>query len=72
MIKLSNGATQRDTWKGRNHMKNLQAGGFLFLGGAIIMTTTQFGKVVPMIGAACALLGVGMLIYYLFSNDGEY
>lgn len=53
-------------------MKNLQAGGFLFVGGAIIMTTTQLGKVVPMIGAACAILGVGMLIYYLFSNDGKY
>ena len=48
-------------------MKNLLAGGFLFVGGAIIMTTTQFGHVIPMIGAGCALLGLGMLLYYLFS-----
>ena len=53
-------------------MKNLQAGGFLFIGGAIIMTVTQFGKVVPIIGGVCALLGVGMLLYYLFSQDGQY
>ncbi|WP_262314561.1 hypothetical protein [Lacticaseibacillus parakribbianus] len=53
-------------------MKNLQAGGFLFVGGAIIMTTTRFGQVVPYIGAGCAVLGVGMLIYYLFSDDGKY
>ncbi|WP_225047302.1 hypothetical protein [Lacticaseibacillus kribbianus] len=53
-------------------MKNLQAGGFLFIGGAIIMTTTQFGKVVPVLGAVCAVLGVGMLIYYLFSDNGKY
>lgn len=53
-------------------MKNLLAGGFLFVGGAIIMTTTQFGHVIPMICAGCALLGFGMLLYYLFSDDGKY
>ena len=56
----------------RCRMKNLLAGGFLFVGGAIIMTTTQFGHVIPMIGAGCALLGFGMLLYYLFSDDGKY
>ncbi|WP_164848120.1 hypothetical protein [Lacticaseibacillus hulanensis] len=53
-------------------MKNLQAGGFLFVGGAIIMMVTQFGKVVPIVGGVCAVLGAGMLVYYLFSQDGKY
>lgn len=53
-------------------MKNLQAGGFLFIGGAIIMTTTQFGRIVPILGAVCALVGVGSLLYYLFSDNGKY
>ena len=54
------------------NIKNLHAGGFLFVGGAIIMTVTQFGKVVPILGGVCTLLGAGMLIYYLFSEDGKY
>ncbi|MCX2456074.1 hypothetical protein [Lacticaseibacillus nasuensis] len=53
-------------------MKNLQAGGFLFVGGAIIMTVTHFGQVIPILGGVCALLGVGMLLYYLFSQEGKY
>ncbi|WP_461215384.1 hypothetical protein [Lacticaseibacillus sp. GG6-2] len=53
-------------------MKNLQAGGFLFVGGAIMMTVTRFGNVIPILGGVCALLGVGMLIYYLFSQNGKY
>ena len=53
-------------------MKNLQAGGFLFVGGAIIMTVTQFGQVIPILGGVCELLGVGMLLYYLFSQEGKY
>lgn len=52
-------------------MKNLQAGGFLFIGGAILMTS-EYANWVPIVGSICALLGVGMLIYYLFSKDGKY
>ncbi|WP_317380517.1 hypothetical protein [uncultured Intestinimonas sp.] len=52
-------------------MKNLQAGGFLFIGGAILMTS-EFANLVPIIGAVCALIGGGMLVYYLFSQDGRY
>jgi len=47
-------------------MKNLIASGFLFVGGAIIMNVDQFGKIVPILGGICAVLGVGMLLYYLF------
>ena len=53
-------------------MKNLIASGFLFVGGAILMTVTTFGKVVPFLGGICALIGVGMLIYYVFSSNGKY
>lgn len=53
-------------------MKNLAAGGFLFVGGAILMLVTEFGKAVPVFGMACALIGVGMLIFYVFSKDGKY
>lgn len=52
-------------------MKNLQAGGFLFIGGAILMTS-EFAKLVPIIGTVCALIGGGILIYYLFSQNGKY
>lgn len=52
-------------------MKNLQAGGFLFVGGAILMIS-EYASWVPVVGSICALLGVGMLIYYLFSKDGKY
>lgn len=52
-------------------MKNLQAGGFLFVGGAILMTS-EFAKLVPIIGAVCVLIGGGMLVYYLFSQNGKY
>lgn len=54
------------------NMKNLLAGGFLFVGGAILMTVSEFGKIVPILGAACAVVGVGMLIYFVFSKDGKY
>ena len=54
-----------------NKMKNLIAGGFLFVGG-ILMNTDNFGNVIPFLGAACALIGVGMLIYFVFSDDGKY
>lgn len=53
-------------------MKNLIAGGFLFVGGAILMNNEQSGNIVPFLGAACALIGVGMLIYFVFSNNGKY
>ncbi|HFC9227715.1 TPA: hypothetical protein QFQ09_001886 [Enterococcus faecium] len=53
-------------------MKNLIAGGFLFVGGGILMNTDNFGNVIPFLGAACALIGVEMLIYFVFSDDGKY
>lgn len=53
-------------------MKNLNAGGFLFVGGAILMLVTEFGEWVPIFGLICAMIGVGMLLYYVFSKDGEY
>ena len=52
-------------------MKNLQAGEFLFIGGAILMTSKVAGWI-PVAGSICALLGGGILIYYLFSKNGEY
>ncbi|EJY47339.1 hypothetical protein HMPREF1347_02542 [Enterococcus faecium 504] len=55
-----------------NKMKNLMAGGFLFVGGSILMNTEHFGNIVPFLGVACALIGVGMLIYFVFSDDGKY
>ncbi len=53
-------------------MKNLLAGGFLFVGGAILMTVNTFGNIIPFFGGACALVGVGMLVYYVFSKNGKY
>lgn len=52
-------------------MKNLAAGGFLFVGGAILMLVTEFGKAVPIFGMVCVLIGVGMLLYHTFSKDGN-
>lgn len=40
-------------------MKNLIAAGFLFVGGAILMTVTEMGRIVPFLGAVCALIGAG-------------
>ena len=34
--------------------------------------TSEFAKLVPIIGAVCALIGGGMLVYYLFSQNGKY
>lgn len=53
-------------------MKNLLAAGFLFVGGAILMTVSELGQIVLFLGAACALIGAGMLIYDVFSNNGKY
>lgn len=52
-------------------MKNLIAGGFLFIGGTILMLVTKFDWA-PVAGLVCALIGVGMLLYYVFSKDGKY
>lgn len=52
----------------RKIMTNLIASGFLFVGGAIIMNVSQFGKIVPIMGGVCALLGVGLLLYHLFAE----
>src|SRR5699024_8729436 len=54
-------------------MKNLLAGGFLFVGGAVLLTAD--GAVSPVIsgaGGVCTMLGVGILLYFLFSNNGKY
>jgi high-affinity Fe2+/Pb2+ permease len=53
-------------------LKNLIAAGFLFVGGAILMTVTEMGRIVPFLGAACALIGAGLLLYFVFSNNGKY
>ena len=53
-------------------MKNLLAAGFLFVGGAILMTVPGFGRIVPILGAVCAVVGVGMLLYFVFSENGKY
>lgn len=53
-------------------MKNLLASGFLFVGGSILMTVTEMGKIVPLLGSACSIIGVGLLVFFVFSNDGKY
>ena len=35
------------------------------------MLVTEFGKPVQIFGMACALVGVGMLLYYVFSKNGN-
>jgi CHASE2 domain-containing sensor protein len=52
--------------------KNLFASGFLFVGGAILMLAGEFAAWVPIAGSICALIGIGMLIYFVFSKDGKY
>lgn len=47
-------------------MTNLLAAGFMFVGGAILMLAGEYAKWVPIIGSIIALIGLGMLIYYLF------
>ena len=49
-------------------MTNLLAAGFMFVGGAILMLAGEYAKWVPIIGSIIALIGLGMLIYYLFST----
>ena len=53
-------------------MKNLLAAGFMFVGGAILMLAEEYANWVPIAGSIIALIGLGMLIYYLFSKDGTY
>lgn len=53
-------------------MKNLLAAVFLFVGGAILMTVTEMGKIVPFLGAASALVGAGLLVFFVFSDNGRY
>ena len=53
-------------------MKNLNAAGFLFIGGAILMLVTEFGKAVQIFGLVCSAIGVGLLLYYVFSKNGKY
>lgn len=53
-------------------MKNLLAGGFLFIGGAILMLAGEYAYWVPIVGSIIALIGLGMLLYFLFSNNGKY
>ena len=38
-------------------MKNLIAGGFLFVGGGILINTDNLGNVIPCLGSAGALMG---------------
>lgn len=45
--------------------------GFLFVGGAILMLVTEFGKTVQIFGIVCAIIGVGMLLFFVFSKDGN-
>lgn len=49
----------------------INTSGFLFIGGAVLMLVTEFGKPVQIFGLVCALVGVGMLLYYTFSKDGN-
>lgn len=51
-------------------MKNLIASGFLFVGGAI-MTLAGDPAWLPHVGFVCAAIGLGMLLYYVFGNDGD-
>lgn len=53
-------------------MKNLLAAGFMFVGGAILMLAGEYAKWIPIVGNIIALIGLGMLVYYLFSKDGNY
>ena len=55
-------------------MKNsniINTSGFLFVGGAVLMLVTKFGEAVPIFGLICSMIGVGMLLYYTFSKDGN-
>lgn len=53
-------------------MKNLLAGGFLFVGGAILVTASELSVIISALGGVCAVIGAGMLIYYVFSKNGRY
>ncbi|MDG3374747.1 hypothetical protein P5D95_25080 [Vibrio parahaemolyticus] len=53
-------------------MKNLLAGGFLFIGGAILMLAGEYANWVPIVGSIIALVGFGTVVYFLFSKDGKY
>ena len=57
---------------GVDYMTNVLAACFMFVGGAILMLAGEYAKWVPIIGSIIALIGLGMLIYYLFSKDGNY
>lgn len=35
------------------------------------MLVTEFGKAMQIFGMVCVLIGVGMLLYYAFSKDGN-
>jgi hypothetical protein len=54
-------------------MKKLFAGGFLFIGGAILMSASApaLGEGILYIGFACAFAGMGMMVYSLFSKNDE-
>ena len=53
-------------------IQNLLAAGFLFVGGAIMMLVTEFGEAMPIFGLVCNLIGVGLLLYVVFSKNGKY
>jgi len=51
-------------------MKPVLASGFLFVGGAIMLTVSRF-SFVPIIGGACAAIGAGWLLYELFIEEAD-
>lgn len=59
------------TMKKLNNSNNINTSGFLFIGGAVLMLVTEFGKAMQIFGMVCVLIGVGMLLYYAFSKDGN-
>ena len=48
-------------------MKSLHAGGYLFVGGAILLS--RGGLLSTIVGFLCTLLGIGILLYFLFGED---
>jgi uncharacterized membrane protein YgdD (TMEM256/DUF423 family) len=63
-----------ETMKNLKNVRNINlllAGGFLFVGGAIIMTITHSGVTVPRIGGVCALVGMFLLIFSLFRHESD-
>ncbi|MDR1665337.1 MAG: hypothetical protein LBR83_10545 [Clostridiales bacterium] len=53
------------------NIKRVLIGGFLFVGGAVIMNIAHSGNTIPQIGGVIALLGLFALLYSFFKPDND-